>query len=487
MKLSKLFSSAILFLSLLVLVLSNPYSVLAAGGAASVGEHSMAALLLVLAVLLLSGKFFHLVEKIKQPPVVGELLAGVFLGNLALIGLPLFREFNTDAIITFLAQLGVLILLFQIGLEANIKELLSVGKQSFIVAIIGAVLPLVVTTFLVAPLLLPGQSFVTYLFIGSTLVATSVGIGIRVFKDMGKTKTKAASIFLGATIVDDILSLVLLAVVSALASGAEVTPASVSFIFAKAIGFLVLSIALGQVLAPHIGKWFAKINTGQGSKFTLAICLALAFGAIASLLSLEPIIGAFAAGLVLDPVHFKDFKDPELVEEIKSEINQLSVKEKQDADRLLNIHNILKRHSHNNVEDLIAPLGLFLIPIFFVTTGISVQLEALANFNTIMLAVMLAVVAYITKLAAGLAIGGKNGLIVGLAMVPRGEVGLIFATVGSSLGIFSQEVFAVVVVTVILTTIGAPAVLMTLLKPNNGTTMTKPAGWWQNLSKLVPH
>ena len=444
--------------------LSNPLSVFAAGAASGHDTKAMALILIVLAVILISGKVFHLVERIKQPPVVGELLAGIVLGNIALLGFPLFREFNQDAIIQFLAQLGVILLLFQIGLEANIKELLKVGSKSAMVAIVGAVLPFALTTFLVAPLLLPGQPFITYLFIGATMVATSVGIGVRVFKDIGQLKSKAATIFLGATIIDDILSLIVLAVLTPMTSGIEITGGQVGFIFFKAIAFLVGSVVIGQLTAPYIGKLFAKVNTGQGSKFTLSISLALIFGSLASLLSLEPIIGAFAAGLVLDPVHFKDFKDPELVEEIQQEIADLTVKERKVADRLINIRSILRRHSHNSVEDLIAPLGLFLVPIFFVTTGISVQLESLARLDTIGLALVLTIVAYATKFVGGMLIGGRTGMLVGLAMIPRGEVGLIFATLGKSLGVFNDQIFAVIVVTVLLTTIGAPALLMNALQ-----------------------
>jgi Kef-type K+ transport system membrane component KefB len=455
--------------------MGTPTLAAAAGASAGHGHdtQAMAMILIVLAAILISGKVFHLVERIQQPPVVGELLAGIVLGNIALLGFPLFREFNHDTIIQFLAQLGVILLLFQIGLEANIKELLKVGSKSALVAIIGAVLPFVLTTFFIAPMLMPGQPFITYLFTGATMVATSVGIGIRVFKDMGKLKSKAATIFLGATIIDDILSLIILAVLTPMAAGSEITGGEFGFIFFKAIGFLVASIVVGQLAAPYIGKMFAKVHTGQGSKFTLSISLALIFGALASFLSLEPIIGAFAAGLVLDPVHFKDFKDPELVEEIKGEIADLTVKQRKVADRLLNIRNILRRHSHNSVEDLIAPLGLFLVPIFFVTTGVSVQLESLARLDTIGLALLLTVVAYITKFAAGLVVGGKNGILVGLAMVPRGEVGLIFATLGKSLGVFNDQIFSVIVVTVLLTTIGAPALLMNALKENSSNMMPK--------------
>lgn len=427
------------------------------GGESGVMHHSPK-IFIVLAILLVAAKIFHLIEKIKLPPVVGELVAGIFLGNLALFGFHYFDEVGTNDVVKFLAEMGVIILLFQIGLESNAKELTRVGMKSVKVALIGAFLPFLLGSYIVGPLLLPGQETSTYLFLGAALAATSVSIPSKVLMDMGKMKTKAAKIFLGATVIDDVLGLVLLAVISALVSTGEMSLTSIGLIFFKSFAFLLGSVLIGQLIAPHLGKAFSKINTGMGTKFTFAISFGLLFAGLAAMIGLEPIIGAFAAGLVLDHVHFDRFKDPHIVGQIKESLSDFKGSLREKIDKILHFH------SRRNVEDIIEPLALFFAPIFFVVTGMSVKLESLMNWQTIGLALLLTTAAVIGKVAGGLALKEKYRFIVGLAMVPRGEVGLIFASVGQSLGVLSEQVFSVIVMTVLLTTIVGPFLLTQAIK-----------------------
>lgn len=415
--------------------------------------HHLAFLFLAIAGILFAAKFFHLIEKIKLPPVVGELIAGIVLGNLALFGFPFFHEFGQDEIVKFLAEFGVIILLFQIGLESNVKQLLKVGSSSIFVAMIGAAVPFVLGTYLVGPLLLPGQSSMTYLFLGASFAATSVGIPARILREMGQLQTRAGRIFMGATVIDDILGLVILAIISSLATTGNVTAVGAGLILGKAFAFLIGSVVIGQVLAPWISRAFTKINTGVGTKFTLAVCFGLVFAALADLINLEPIVGAFAAGLVLDPVHFKDFREPHLIEELKAKLDAISPKVHEK------LAGVLRHHADKSIEDIIEPLALFFVPIFFVTTGMSVDISTLLHPQTIILSVMLAIVAIFGKVVAGLPVKGKDKWLVGFAMVPRGEVGLIFAAIGESLGVISSQVFSVIVLTVLLTTIIGPTML----------------------------
>jgi len=433
-----------------------PNSVLAASSEIATGggeTHHLAFLFLAIAGILIAAKVLHLIEKIKLPPVVGELLAGIVLGNLTLIGFPFFHDFLTNEIVTFLAELGVILLLFQIGLESNVAQLLKVGGTALSVALIGAIVPFIAGAYIVGPLLVPGQPSVTYLFLGAALAATSVGITARIFKDLGKMKTKAAQVVLGAAVIDDIIGLVLLAVISSLALEGSVTPLSVGFIVLKSFLFLFLSVVFGQLIAPSTSKAFAMINTGTGSKFTLAISFGLIFAAVADLIGLEPIIGAFAAGLVLDPVHFKVFREPHLIEDIKRKISDLNPSIKQKLMATLN------KHADHSIEEIIEPLTLFFVPIFFVVTGMSVEVSSLLNPATIVIALILTGVAILGKLVAGLPATGRDRLTVGLAMVPRGEVGLIFAAIGQELGVISPQIFSLIVLTVLLTTIIGPYLL----------------------------
>lgn len=420
-----------------------------------------------IAIILVAAKLSSLVEKIGQPSVLGELVMGVILGNLVLLGVNFFEPLRENHIIQFLSELGVVILLFQIGLESNIKEMKAVGVKAFLVAIIGVVAPFVLGTYIIGPWLLPGFSNSAYLFLGAALTATSVGITARVFQDLGKLKIKEAQIILGAAVIDDVLGLIILAVVSAIVTVGAVSLGVISWIVAKAILFLVGAILIGQLLAKILGRAFAKIQTGVGMKFTLAICFGLIAAFLAQKIGLAPIVGAFAAGLVLDPVHFKYFKDPKVVKDVKKAVEgtEGQVKEK--------VEKAIAPHAHRHIEDLIEPLGLFLIPIFFIMTGMAVKLETLFDLNILLVALGITVIAFIGKYVTGFAAGkGVNKSIVGFGMVPRGEVGLIFATIGKGLGVVSDSVFSVIVIMVILTTLLTPPILTFLLKRQSKQAVT---------------
>ncbi len=448
------------FLLLLLLGISWGGSALGATeGVAETGVHSYAATLFWLAVLLLFGKLASLVERIGQPSVLGELVIGVIIGNLTLFGITAFEVAETDPLLRFLAELGVIILLFQIGLESNIKRMGKVGIPALLVAIVGVVIPFILGTYIVGPYLMPGLSSQAYLFLGAALTATSVGITARVFKDLGKLQTPEAQIVLGAAVIDDVIGLIILAVVSAIATAGSVSTGAISIIAGKAIFFLVGSIVFGILLAPRLGRIFSAIHTGVGMKFTLAISLCLLLAAAAQAIGLAPIVGAFAAGLILDPVHFQYFKDFHIVDDVRAVIK--------DSDPALQkkVQEAIEPHSERHIEYLIEPLGHFLVPLFFVMTGMGVNLATLFDPSIIMVALGITVVAFLGKLVSGL-VAGKNvkKSIIGWGMVPRGEVGLIFATIGRGLGVVTDELFSVIVIVVILTTLLTPPILTLQLK-----------------------
>jgi len=457
-----------LFIIALALIVS-PY-VNASEHAEEAGHGSAAATtFLWIAVILIAAKLSSLVERIGQPSVLGELVVGVILGNLVLVGIHIFEPLKHDSIIAFLAELGVVILLFQIGLESNIREMKKVGIKAFMVAIIGVVAPFVLGTYLIGPWLMPGLSTNAYLFLGAALTATSVGITARVFKDLGKLQKPEAQIVLGAAVIDDVLGLIILAVVSAIVTLGAVSIGMIGWIAAKAILFLIGSIIIGQLLAKYIGMAFSKIHTGVAMKFTLAICFGLIFAYLAQKIGLAPIVGAFAAGLVLDPVHFKYFKDAKVVRDIKEAVEDAEPETKEK------IGKAIAPHAHRHIEDIIEPLGNFLVPIFFVMTGMAVKIETLFNLPILLVALAITVAAFIGKIIAGLAAGkGTSKSIVGFGMVPRGEVGLIFAAIGKSLGVVSDQVYSVIVIMVILTTLLTPPILTLLLKRQEKT--AKPSG-----------
>lgn len=443
----------------LILSLGLVQTAFASGGeGAESTAHKVGLTLLAVAIILMAGKVSSLIERIGQPSVLGELVIGVILGNLALLGLHWFEFIRHDTFVKFLAELGVIILLFQVGLESNIAKMKKVGLRAFLVASVGVIVPFALGTFMVGPWLMPGLEFNTYLFLGATLTATSVGITARVFKDLGKLQTSEAQIVLGAAVIDDVMGLIILAVVSAIVTLGAVSVGAIAWITAKAILFLAGAIIFGQLAAPHLGKMLSKIHTGAGMKFTLAITFCLIISYLAELIGLAPIVGAFAAGLVLDPVHFEKFSDPEIVDEVNKEITNLDESTKQ------RVVAVLSHHKHQHVEKLIEPVGFFLVPVFFVLTGMNVKLETMFNMPILMVALGITAAAFVGKIIAGTVAGKVNKQIVGWGMVPRGEVGLIFATIGQQLGVVTDQAFSVIVIMVILTTLLTPPILTFLLK-----------------------
>lgn len=408
--------------------------------------------------LLLLAKISSLIEKWGQPAVLGELVVGVLLGNLILLGIDWVEPIKHDEVIKFLAELGVVILLFQIGLESNVDKMRQVGLPALLVASAGVIAPFFLGYLVVGPGLMPGLSNNAYLFLGATLTATSVGITARVFQDLKKLQTPEAQIVLGAAVIDDVMGLIILAVVSAIVTTGSVSIITISLITLKAFLFLVGALVIGQWIAPHLGKLLSKIGTGSDMKFIFAIIFCLFFAYLAYLMGLAPIIGAFAAGLLMEHVVFETFDDPTINDEIETAVA------KADEGTKEQVQQVLKHHNERHVEELIKPLGHFLVPLFFIMTGIQVNLETLADVKILGIALAITAVAFVGKLVSGLFAGNVNKWIVGWGMAPRGEVGLIFAMIGKQLGVVSEEMFSVIIIMVILTTLLTPPILNYLLR-----------------------
>lgn len=438
------------------LVLASPMTALAASESAE--SHGSAVhfgiVFAMFAMVLVAGKLGNFVEKFGQPAVIGELFAGIVLSAAGYFGWGFINETLNNTTIAFIASFGALLLLFSIGLESNVREMKKVGVNALLVALIGVVTPFVLGTYVLAPIFYEDASSNAKLFLGAALVATSVGITASVFRALKIIRTRAAQTVLGAAVIDDVLGLIVLAIVSALATGGEVTAASVALIAAKSFGFLAAALLIGNSLAKVISRFLRKINDGIGMKVTLAIGFALLFGYLAELFGLEPIIGAFAAGLLLDEVHFGHFDDPEIVHDLKA----LDFKAAKDRESVLTL---IKKHRDTHIEDLVASISLIFVPVFFVYTGMQIDFGSLLQPKLYIIALIISAVAIAGKLVAGIAAKGsrREKLFVGISMVPRGEVGLIFAATGRSLGILDDELFSVIVLVVIITTFIAPPMI----------------------------
>ncbi len=452
-----------LILGLAFAVLLNPSGIFAGdnGAGEAVTGDMFPLTFLWIAVLLIAAKVSSLIERVGQPAVLGELLIGVVLGSLYLTGFTLFEPIKTNEIIHFLAELGVVVLLFQIGIESNIQTMMKVGIPSFLVACVGVILPLVAITYFVGPWLVPGLQYSAYLFLGATMTATSVGITARVLQDIGKSRTPEARTIIGAAVIDDVLGLIILAVVSAIVIKGSIDLYSLFVIILKATVFLGGGILLGTWLAPRLSWFFSRIHTGMGMKFALVISFGLVFAYIASLVGLAPIVGAFTAGLILTPVYFDQFSDPPFVEDLRRTLREESV----NGALAKRLEQIVEVHSHRHITEFTEYLGYFLVPIFFVLTGMQVKVATLMDTRVIVMAAGIFIAAVITKVAAGWAAGkGMDKLAVGVGMIPRGEVGLIFANMGKGMGVMDDTVFSAIVVVIMATTLVTPPMLAAVFK-----------------------
>ncbi len=392
--------------------------------------------LAALFILLLAGKIGgDLVLRAGQPAVLGELLIGLVLGNLGLLGITYFDGLKHDSIVTVLAELGVILLLFEVGLETSVPEMLKVGWSSLLVAILGVVAPFLLG-WLVAAYFLPEANILVHIFVGATLTATSVGITARVLKDLGKTKTKEAKIILGAAVIDDVLGLLVLAVVTSTVhsanAGTKLDTFGILKIVFLALGFLALAIGVGRALTPRYFKLATYLKShGVLLASTLSLCFGLSY--LAGLCGLAPIVGAFTAGLILEPVQYKD----------------LALKE-----------------GKATVDELIHPITQIFAPIFFILMGARVELWAFADTSVLGFAAVLTLAAIIGKQLCSLGVRepGVDRVVVGLSMIPRGEVGLIFAGIGLTLMLDGERVidsatFGAVVIMVIVTTMVTPPLI----------------------------
>jgi Kef-type K+ transport system membrane component KefB len=413
-------------------------------------DNPIAPMLLALIVILAAAKGGgELFERLGMPAVLGELVGGIVIGNLVLIN-PAWDFFEPLRVLSIeahwavmidgLAQLGVIILLFEVGLESTVQGMLKVGLSSFIVAVLGVIAPAIlgygVSWFFIREIppefagSFPAGFSVHYihLFIGCVLCATSVGLTARVFQDMGRLHTKEAQIILGAAVIDDVLGLIVLAVVSGLVSAAELGQSFQIGSLFRTVGisifFLGGALTIGTFLIPKIMKQLSRLRT-SGIMLISSLLLAFSLSFLADLAGLAAIVGAFAAGLLLESVHFQGFRE--------------------DID----------------IFKLIKPVATFLVPIFFVLMGIQVRLESFGNYSVLGLAAGLTVAAIIGKQVCAYGALGK-GLdrnTIGVGMIPRGEVGLIFASIGRSLHVIDNSTFSAVVIMVIVTTLVTPPLL----------------------------
>lgn len=410
-------------------LLPTPAALSALVEAAS-NEHVLSRLFWVLPIILLAGKFSaELFERIGQPAVLGELIAGALLGPSLLGIIPTAPDDPITEIIRIFAEIGVVVLLFEIGLETDLRQLFRVGRSAATVAVVGVATPFLLGfAYWISPLVSEQFNQVsnttTAIFVGATLTATSVGITARVLTDLRALRSIEGQLIIGAAVIDDVLGLVILGVVAALVAGDSVGILDVGRAFGTAVGFLALALAIGLAVAPKIFSLIDRMRV-RGVLLVSAFAFTMLIAFLADLAGSAMIVGAFAAGLIL------------------SGTNQFDV-----------------------IEDRIKPVADIFTPIFFLSIGAQMDVRLLnpfeaANHPVLIVGLILLGVAIVGKLVSGFSVFWRsfNRLAVGVGMVPRGEVGLIFANLGLVNGVLSTELFSSILLMVIGTTFMAPPAL----------------------------
>jgi Kef-type K+ transport system membrane component KefB len=375
--------------------------------------------------------------RLKQPVVIGEILVGMIIGPNALdfVGEPsgsLTNLFHGDEataqealsiVFEIMAALGVIVLLFFVGLDTRIDDILRVGRRAVVIAFLGVVTPFVLGLLF---MILIGRPQVEAVFVGTALVATSTGITARVLRDLGFMVTQEARIIIGAAVIDDVLSLMLLTVVTSIGEGNGIHPGEIAIIATQAIGLIAFIAYFGTHGARRFSLHLTRLQI-PNAPLVFAIILMLGLATLAGRMGLAAIIGAFLAGMVL-----------------------------------------AESREHFDIEREATPLYEFLVPFFFVITGTKVDLSELADLEVAAISAAITVLAVLGKVigcgigATGM--GTRSATIVGVGMSPRGEVGLIVASIGLSLAAVSQEIFSVVVIMSIATTLIAPPLLARLFR-----------------------
>jgi Na+:H+ antiporter len=394
-------------------------------------------LLEILVVLIAAKLAAEIAERVGFPAVVAEILAGVVIGPSAL------NWVSANETIRVLAELGVILLLLQVGMEMNLRELGAVGRASIGVAVVGVAVPMaagfgVATGF--------GHDGNTSLFLGAALAATSVGITARVFSDLRALATVEARTVLGAAVADDVLGLVILTVVVRVATAGSVSLLSVAGILGIALGFLVVTTLVGSKAAPPLFEALNRYSRSPGTLVAVALAFTLAFGELADAAKLAPIVGAFVAGLSLS-----------------------------------------RSNASDRIARELAPVGHLFIPVFFLQIGIDAKVDQFFRSSVLGIAAALFVVAVAGKLVAAVGAVGSPGdkPLIGIGLIPRGEVGLIFATIGLQEGVLGRDLYASLLLVVLATTLVAPPLLrwrLNRIRAERGrradVTSPMPAGGW---------
>jgi Kef-type K+ transport system membrane component KefB len=380
-------------------------------------EHGSEILLSLFVIFVAAQVGAEIAQRLKLPGVVGEIAAGCAVGP-SLLG-----WIHPAEALDVLAEIGVVLLLFSVGLETRLDEMKRVGRSALLVGVLGVILPFALGSLWARG---AGYDWAKSLFVAAAFVATSAGITARVLQELGVMQREESRVILGAAVIDDILAMLLLGIVTSMQTGESLRLGNIVIILCEAVGFIAVIALLGTSVMRRRSHWLdAPVNPLSPLTLTLALCLGLAF--LSTQFGLAAIIGAFLAGM------------------IASETRQ-----------------------RETLEHQTQPLLALLTPFFFVMTGSKIELAQLADAGTLLTLALITLIAIVSKLLGGflgaLALGRRGALIVGVGMVPRGEVGVVIASLGLAAGVFSAQIYALIVAMSLLTSVVTPPMLALLFR-----------------------
>lgn len=395
-----------------------------------------------------------IVKKIGLPIVTSEILAGIVLGNLHFFGIYTFTGMENNEIVRFLAEIGAMILMFEIGLQTQLEDITSKLTSGLKIALFGTVLTFVGGYF-ITDLFYPQSSNGTKILLGLISAATATGISGKVFKDLKILNTVEVKTVLTASLIDEVLSILCFAVLSGVLISGKISLNQLMISATKTTGFFFLSITLGSRLTPLLTRYSIKIHAGISMKIGVLFMICTFYTWLAAELGLAPVIGAFIAGLIINPEYFKNFSQAKFLRDFKSIADHTS-----DENARNQIIKTVTMYEIRSLDELIKPLSNIFVPFFFTYIGLIFHLDDLLDISVILVALALISVTLLGRIISGYSEHSHlNKFVIGLGMTPIGEAGLIFTITGSQLGLISDELISSIVLALVSITILAPVML----------------------------
>lgn len=446
------------FLLLISLVIAIPCYALTVGSTPDLTP----AIYLWLALSILMSRSFAIVKKIGLPLVTSEILAGVALGNLHFFGIQTFAGMENNEIIKFLAEIGAMILMFEIGLETQLEDISSKIGSGIKIALFGTLLTFIGGYYL-TDLFYPTAPQGSRMLMGLVAAATATGISGKVFKDLKIINSIEVQTVLTASLIDEVISIMCFAVLSGILITGNFSSNELVVSAAKTTLFFLISISLGRRITPLLTRFSAKIHAGISMKIGILFMLCTFYTWLASILNLAPVIGAFIAGLIINPDYFRDFSQAKFLRDFKYIAQHTT-----DENAKLQIIKTVNTYELKSLDELIKPLSNIFVPIFFTYIGLIFQIKDLANPKILCFTLAFVFISLLGRITSGFSETNRlNKWVIGLGMTPVGEAGLIFAITGTQLGLINNEIMSSVILTLVLVTILTPILLKSAIKYQN--------------------